>query len=278
LSSEKHAKSRLVKTLAPLADFFVLDGFSVSHRSHASVVGFGKVLTCVAGRVMEREINSIEKVFSAKGRIVFSLAGVKVEECINIMHFFLKHKPKSVEHILTSGVLSELFLIANGCDVGKWTKSYLKKKDYLKLIPTFKHLLKKYNGKIELPVDVAIEVCGKRKEVSVDDLPVEKQILDIGRKTLKNYSKIIKKAGIIVVKGPAGVYEKNKFSFGTKMLFNLAARSNAFSLVGGGDTTTAIKELGINKKRFSYVSLGGGALITYLTGKKMPGIEILKSR
>lgn len=275
LPTEKHAKNRLVKTLAPLADFFVSDGFSVAHRSHASVVGFAKFLPCIAGRVMEKEITSIEKVFTTKDRNVFALGGAKVEECIAIMKFLLK-KPKAIGHVLTSGVLSELFLIAKGYKLGKGTDDFLRKKNYLKFVPILKELVKKYGRRIELPVDIAIKVGGNRKELLIEKLPVEQQILDVGKKTIGKYSWIIKKADVIVVKGPAGVYEKDGFEIGTRLLFRTVAKSKAFSLVGGGDTTTAIEKIRVNKKRFSYVSLGGGALITYLTGKQMPGISILK--
>jgi phosphoglycerate kinase len=276
LSADEHAKSQLVTILASLFDYFVSDGFSVAHRSHASVVGFSKVLPSVAGRCMEKELLALEKAFDTNGENVFILGGAKVEECLGIMKYLLKNNPEAIEHVLTTGVLSELFLLSKRVELGKNTNEFLIKKDYLKFVPELKDLLEEYKKKIEVPVDVAIEVAGERKELQVKKLPVEQQIMDIGKKTVEKYSKIIKKADVIVVKGPAGVYEKNNFDIGTKMLLENVAKSKAFSLIGGGDTTTAMEKIGIDKKEFSYVSLGGGALITYLSGKAMPGIDVLK--
>jgi phosphoglycerate kinase len=276
LSADEHAKSQLVTILASLFDYFVSDGFSVAHRSHASVVGFSKVLPSIAGRSMEKELLALEKAFDTNGENVFILGGAKVEECLGIMKYLLKNNPEAIEHVLTAGVLSELFLLSKRVELGKNTNEFLIKKDYLKFVPELKDLLEEYKKKIEVPVDVAIEVAGERKELQVKKLPVEQQIMDIGKKTVEKYSKIIKKADVIVVKGPAGVYEKNNFDIGTKMLLENVAKSKAFSLIGGGDTTTAMEKIGIDKKEFSYVSLGGGALITYLSGKAMPGIDVLK--
>lgn len=275
LSPEEHARSELVRVLAPLADYFVSDGFSVAHRSHASVVGFAKVLPSIAGRVMEREINSIERIFTTKGKGVFILGGAKVEECLDIMDYLFKNKPSSIDCVLTCGVLGELFLAAKGYVQGKPTADFLAKKGFYKFTPKIKELLEEYGKRIEIPIDVAFDANG-RKEIDIEELPVEAQLLDIGKKTVEKYSQIIKKADTIVVKGPAGVYEKDKFEIGTKLLLQVVANSKAFSLIGGGDTIAAIEKIGIDKKKFSYVSLGGGALITYLSGKPMPGIDILK--
>ena len=161
--------------------------------------------------------------------------------------------------------------------VGRGIGSILhEKKDFLKLVPQARRLLENYELEIEIPVDVAIEENGKRKEISVKNLPVDPMLLDIGSETAQNYSEIIRKARTIVVKGPAGVYEKSGFELGTKRILEEVADSEAFSLIGGGDTLLAIERLGIDRRKFSHISLGGGALITFLSGKQMPGVEVLK--
>ncbi|MEM5766582.1 MAG: phosphoglycerate kinase [Candidatus Aenigmatarchaeota archaeon] len=274
-SPEEHAKSKLVQSLAPLANFFVQDAFSTSHRSHASVVGFALVLPNLAGEVMKREISSVKKVLQL-GANVFVLGGAKPDDCLKIMRHFLEERPECVKKFLTCGTLGEIFLAAKGYGLGQSTEKFLKEKGVLDLIPQAKEILSKYEMKIEIPRDVAVEEDGKRKEIGVEELPYDSMILDIGKKTIKNYIEIINKAKAIVVKGPAGVYEKEGFEIGTREILEAIANSKAFSLIGGGDTGLAIEKLGIEKKKFSYISLGGGALITYLSGKPMPGIEALK--
>jgi phosphoglycerate kinase len=274
-NSKQHAKSKLVQKLSKLADIFVNDAFSASHRSHASIVGFIEVLPSYAGRIMERELKSEEKALDPLGINVFVLGGAKPDDCLNIMDYMFKNRPGSIEKVLTCGTVGEIFLAAKGYDLGKETKEFFVKKGFDKLIEQAKILLEKYELEIELPIDVAFEENGMRKEISVKDLPVEKLLQDIGSETAKKYSEIIKSARTVVVKGPAGVYEKQGFELGTKLILEAIANSKAFSLIGGGDTLVAMEKLGIDKNKFSYISLGGGALITALSGKEMPGVEAL---
>ncbi|MEM5794583.1 MAG: phosphoglycerate kinase [Candidatus Aenigmatarchaeota archaeon] len=274
-SPKEHAKSKLVKKLSKLAEIFVNDAFSASHRSHASIVGFTEVLPSYAGRIMEKELKSEERALDPLGTNVFVLGGAKPDDCLNIIDYMFKNKPGSIEKVLTCGTVGEIFLAAKGYDLGKETKEFFAKKGFDKLIEQAKGLLQNYELEIELPVDVAFEENGTRKEIPVENLPVEKLLQDIGSETAKKYSEIIKKARTVVVKGPAGVYEKQGFEVGTKLILEAIANSKAFSLIGGGDTLVAIEKLGIDKNKFSYISLGGGALITSLSGKGMPGVEAL---
>ncbi len=275
-SAEEHAKSKLVQTLSPLANIFVQDAFSASHRAHASIIGFSKVLPVVAGRVMERELTSIKKFFDPLGIHVFILGGAKPEDCLDIMEYMFNNKPEIVERVLTCGTIGEIFLVAQGYKLGRQTIEFFAKKGFLDLIPRARKLLEKYGMEIKVPIDIAFEADGERKEISIKKLPVDPLLLDIGSETMDIYSKIIREAQRIVMKGPAGIYEKNGFEIGTKTILEEVAESKAFTLIGGGDLGIAIEKLGIDKNMFSYISLGGGALITYLAGKPMPGIEILK--
>lgn len=275
LPPEEHAKSTLVRELAPLADIYVNDAFSAAHRAHASLVGFTRVLPSVAGRVLEKEVESIERLSCMKLPITFVLGGAKVDDCLAIMkHALMKGLAESV---LSAGVLSELFLMAKGYNLGE-TTHYLEKKKFLELMPQVRELLERHGEKIRLPIDVAVEIDGKRKEIDLEELPVGAQILDIGSKTAEEYAKIISDAKIIVFKGPAGVYEKEGFEVGTKMILDAVARSRAYSLIGGGDTLSALEEIGVDKNEFSHVSLGGGALVTYLSGESMPALEALRKQ
>jgi phosphoglycerate kinase len=269
----EHSKGKLVKTLAPLADLFVNDAFSAAHRSHASIVGFTPVLKSVAGRVMEKEIISSQKILNPKHPMVAVLGGAKPEECISMMENMFRKN--SLDIVLTCGTVGEIFLIAKGYNLGKPTADFFKSKDYLKFVPRAKNLLKKYRDKIILPIDVAVDE-NARKEIYISKLPSRHMLMDIGQKTVEDYSKILKKVETVVVKGPAGIYEKKGFEIGTKELLKSIAGSKAFSLICGGDTGVAIDKLKIKKNKFSYVSIAGGALINYLSGNKMPGIDTLR--
>jgi phosphoglycerate kinase len=125
-------------------------------------------------------------------------------------------------------------------------------------------------------MDVAVDANGVRLEIPVRDLPTEHLIMDIGRETVRKYSGILKEAKTVVVKGPAGVYERDEFKAGTRKLLEVVSQLKAFTLIGGGDTSVAAEQLGFSKSAFSYVSIAGGALITYLSGEPMPGVEALR--
>jgi phosphoglycerate kinase len=271
---EDHAKTELVKTLAPLADLFVNDAFAAAHRAHVSMVGFTAVLPSVAGRIMERELKSLSKVLENPEKpCVYVLGGAKADDSLEISKYVLENG--IADHVLTGGVVGQVFLAAKDIDLGKPNMDFLKEKNLTDLLPGIKELMKKYTEKIKTPKDLAAEVDGKRKEISVDDLPVNYPTFDIGPKTVEEYSKIIRKAKSIVVSGPMGVYERAEFAFGTQKIFEEIANSKAFSLAGGGHTIAALQEFGLSNK-ISYVSTAGGALIEFLMGKKLPGVVALE--
>jgi len=276
LPPEEHAKGQLVKTLAPLADMFVNDAFSASHRSHASIVGFTKVLPSAAGRVMQRELISVDKVWDPKGGNVFLLGGAKPDDCLSIARHVLATKPEAVEQVLSCGVLGQIFLIAEGHSLGNPTEDFMEKKNFLSILEQAKETVKNYGAKIRVPVDVAANVRGQREEMPVGNLPVDAMIMDIGTETATTYGKIMRRAKAIILKGPPGVYEDKNFQKGTKMILEAAVASKGFSLVGGGDTLSAIEALRMDPSKFGYVSLAGGALITYLSGKTLPGVAALE--
>ena len=273
-SPEEHAKSELVRELAPLADLFVLDGFSVAHRPHASVVGFAAVLPAVAGRVMEKELRSLEKALEKPEKpCIYILGGAKAEKCVDIIRYVLE---KGIaDKVLTGGLVGHLFLKAKGIQLGRPSDEVLEKKGLAGLVDAMKEILEAFPDKIEVPVDVACEIEGRREEKNVEELPVEYPIMDIGSRTAEAYSSMVKEAKSVVVSGPLGVYEKDQFAEGTKKVFGAVAESAAFSLAGGGDTVAVLKKLGLFDK-FSAVSLAGGAFIEYLMGKKLPGVQVLE--
>jgi phosphoglycerate kinase len=268
-----HAKSHMVKKLAPLFDLFINDAFAVSHRSHCSVVGFTEVLPSIAGILMDKEITALDK--GMKGNehpTVFSLGGTKADDSIKVTKNVLGRG--GADKILTSGVVATVFMMAAGIDVGDANRKFVEDQEYLEQIPIAAKLLQDYPGKIAMPVDVALNKNGERVEVSVDTLPTDLPIADIGLETIVNYSKDLKDARVTVTNGPTGIFEQEKFRLGTAELLKAATQSG-YSIVGGGHSIAAIDQLGLESK-FSHVSMGGGASITYLSGEPLPGIEALK--
>lgn len=273
-SIEEHANSSLITTLLPLADIFVNDAFSVAHRAHASIIGFTTKLPSFAGRVMEREIKSCEKALNPEMPNVFILGGAKPKDCVKILDHMLRRGV--LTEVLTCGLLGQLFLLANGIDIGLASIEVLKKKGIFDLVEKLKSLYTEYEERIRIPLDVAEEVNEARVERKINELPCEGAIMDIGNGTIEQYKRILKSAKTIVVKGPAGVYEKKEFGLGTRNLLDEISKSKAFTLIGGGDTSLAVAKLGFKSDNFSYVSIAGGALITYLSGKDMPGVRALR--
>jgi len=274
-SPEDASKTELVQNLAPLADLFVNDAFAAAHRGHVSMVGFTAVLPSAAGRIMERELKSLSKALEKPEKpSVYVMGGAKADDSLEISKYVLGNG--IADYVLVGGVTSQLFLAAKGVDLGKKNMDFLAKKELTGLIPGIKALMEQYGDKVVVPVDVALDVNGKRKEIAVSKLPTEHSIFDLGAKTVENYSKIILAAKSIVVSGPMGVYENKEYNYGTKKVFEAIANSKAFSLAGGGNTIAAIQEYGLTKK-IGYISTAGGALIEFLMGKKLPGVVALET-
>jgi phosphoglycerate kinase len=146
----------------------------------------------------------------------------------------------------------------------------------LQLEDRAKKLLNDHKDNIVLPEDVAIEEDGNRVEYDVNNIPKKGLILDVGKKTVENFKEILRDAKYIIVKGPLGMYERQPFSIGTKEILETLSNLKSFTLIGGGDTSTALEVFGIPEEKFSYVSLAGGALIDYLSGKELPGVKTLE--
>lgn len=255
------AKSNLfVDTLTPLFDYYVNDAFSVSHRVQASIVGFPKKLPSCIGRTMEYELENVDKIKSKLNDCLFILGGAKPED----VSLLLTNK-----FILSTGVLANIALLLKGIDLGKEDTLLYGNEDLLDTI-------KKNLIRIQTPTDLAIEVKGKRKDLIIKKFPQNANVLDIGKKTIKEYAKQIKNAKYIFFKGSAGKVENKNFQAGTEGILKAIASSKAFSVVAGGHSTTALDEFKIKKDKIGYISLSGGALVHYIAGRKLPGLEALK--
>ncbi|MEM7818448.1 MAG: phosphoglycerate kinase, partial [Candidatus Aenigmatarchaeota archaeon] len=290
-SFEEHAKSSLVGFLSKFIDYYVLDAFSVAHRAHASVVGFayggGKDIPLIAGRVLEDEIRNLENFLSSK-EIVFLVGGAKVDDVISVLKYIFEKSSERVKYVICGGVVANLFLKISGYEIGSGSEEILRKivknnEEKLKeLESAVKWIYEKYKEKIILPKDFLVKIDGDKIKFKIGEVPKNATILDIGFETIEYYKNMIKELYNvwILIKGPMGRFEEKGFENGTKEILSYIAEltkaGKIKSLVGGGDTSVAMEKLGIDKNDFTYVSTGGGALITYLSGKLMPGLEALK--
>jgi len=268
LKSENLESGEIVG-LSYLADYYVLDALSVAHRAHSSVVGFSKIIPAFYGPVLAKEVEAVKKAKDAE-ETVFVLGGSKVEDSFDMIEERAKSGKKG--KYLIGGAIAILLLKAKGYNVGA-SEAYLEKEGLLEHLERAKKIMQMEG--IELPVDVGLKINNKRVERDADDI-VEGEIFDIGPKTARHYAKILQDAKSIVMNGPMGVYEQQEFAEGTKAVLKAIAQSNGFSLLGGGHTTSAIDALGFKKDDFGYVSLSGKALIKFLCGKKLPGLEALE--
>jgi phosphoglycerate kinase len=258
-------KGPFVEKLSKWCDIYVNDAFSVCHRPQASVVSFPKYMKSFVGPLLEREVNALRKI-NLKN-CLFILAGAKPED--NVM---LLKKNK----VLACGLFGQLCLVAEGQNLGA-QNIYLKENisDYDSSIKELKVKLGSMKNLVKTPIDFAVKVNGKRKELDLEDFPSKYEIYDIGEKTQKLFIKEIKHAKSIYMKGPAGFYSDNKFFEGTFSILKAISQGHAFSILGGGQLSDAIAKSKIPVKRFGHISLSGGALLQYLAGEKLPGLVAL---
>ncbi len=272
-SVEEAKNSKIVRELKEFCDIFVLDGFSVSHRSQASVVGFSDCKVA-AGRVMQKELENLNRAKNPERPLAFVLGGAKPEDSLGILENWLREG--LIDDALCCGVLGTLLIKARVGDVGEKTEQWLEESGAVKYMEKAKELLEKYPEKIRVPKDVAVEMEGMRVQIDLENLPAKYPVKDIGVGTAREYAEIIENAKTVIMNGPAGVYEDDRFTKGTEIILKAVADSGSFSLAGGGHTIFAIEKFNIDKNDISYISLAGKALIQYLSGKELPGVKILE--
>ncbi len=271
---EEKNEEAFSRALASLCDVYIDDAFGAAHRAHASTEGMTRFLkTVAAGFLMMKEIGSLEKALvSPQKPYVAILGGAKVSDKIGVIQNLLD----KVTTLLVGGGMAYTFLKAQGFQTGK----SLVEEDQ---IGFSLKLLEKAKGKIKflLPSDHIVaermDIQAKREVVKNDRIPSGWVCLDIGPETVRAYSEEIKSAKTIVWNGPMGVFEMEPFSQGTFAIAKAIANSSAFSIVGGGDSVSAVNKAGV-ADRISHISTGGGASLEFLEGKKLPGIEALRKR
>lgn len=275
-SPQEHAKNDFIKKLGQAGDLFVQDALSVCHRPHASVVGFAKYMPCVVGPTLQRELDALSNLHEKHkdGKLVV-LGGSKLADSIGILSGMLEGGMANEACI--GGLFGELFIKAQGKDFGA-KETFFREKGIDKLVPKAAEILSRQGKKLFLPSDLALDDGGKRREIKVSELPSKLNTMDIGRETTESFKAKIRKAKVVVFNGPMGVYEKTKFSVGTKKILEAIAFHRCFSIIGGGDTERALTSFGLVPQDFSHVSLAGKALLQFLSGEPLPGLEILEKK
>jgi len=272
---DEHAQSALVRTLAPKFDVFVNDAFASSHRSHASLVGFTAVLPSAAGRLMEREVTTLTAVFQNPDRpSTFVFGGTKFADALPILERLAERE--QVDNIAVVGLAGYAFLWLLGKNIGSKTQELASHDLTDEARERARALIARKGEKIHLPVDAAVNDGGHRREYGIDGIPPDAAIMDIGRRTIDNLSRIISSSKTVFLSGPPGVFEKEEFCKGTYEVLKAMASSEAFSVIGGGHSNAAASKFGFQNK-ISYISTGGGALERLMLGKEMPVVEALRA-
>jgi phosphoglycerate kinase len=258
----------LAKQMAALGEVYVNDAFGSAHRAHSSTEGIARFLPAVSGFLMEQELEYLGRaVANPEHPYIAILGGAKISDKILVVETLASKCDK----LIIGGGMANTFLTAKGLNM----------QDSLveaEAIETAKTLLGKFGDKLILPMDAVIadkfDAEANTQTVDVDKIPAGWRMLDVGPKTLELYKASLSGVKLVVWNGPVGVFEMPKFAEGTFALAKLLAESGAITVIGGGDSASAVKKAGV-AKQMTHVSTGGGASLEFLEGKELPGVAAL---
>ena len=274
LTHEQQAKTQLVEKLAPLGDIYVCDAFAAAHRDQPSLCGFEQVLPSAMGRLFEQEYCTVSSLMEQPEHpCVFVLGGSKISDAFKMMKTVLEKG--AADEILTGGLVANIFLLSQNKRIGKGSLDFITKSGYGEYIPVAGELYEKYSDKIILPVDLCWTEEGERMEADTDCVPEDAAAVDIGHKTAALYAEKILSAKTVFVNGPMGIFENPETEYGTKTVWQSLADTDAFTVLGGGDSITATEKYSLTDK-MGYICTGGGALIRFLSGEELPVVNALR--
>jgi len=273
-AEEEKNDPEFAKKLASLGEVYVNDAFGTAHRAHASTEGVTKYIkTCVAGFLLAKEIEYFDKALSNPPKpFVAILGGAKVSDKIMVIENLMK----KVDAILIGGGMAYTFLKAQGMEIG----SSKLEADKIDVAKSIMKKAKELGVKIVLPIDhlIADKVDAiSNTRVVTDSVPEGWMALDVGPKTVDEFKKELRNAKMIIWNGPLGVFEITKFSRGTEDVAKFIAGLKTISIIGGGDTASAIAKFGL-EHAMSHISTGGGASLEYMEGKVLPGVAALNDK
>lgn len=271
-SKVESERMELAKELATYGNFYIGDGFGAVHRKHASVYELAKLLPSAAGELVSKEVSILEKLTVEPLRPYgVVLGGAKVSDKIGVISNLLN----KVDILAVGGGMVFTFLAAQGMKVGKSLVE-------IDLVPQVENILKDAQAlgvKIVLPEDIVVahefSVNATPSVVSAQRIPDDQMGLDIGPKSAEVFANEIKKCKTVFWNGPMGVFEFPNFANGTKVVAQALTKVNGLTVVGGGDSAAAVRQLGFKDNEFSYISTGGGASLEFLEGKELPGLVAL---
>jgi phosphoglycerate kinase len=273
-SAEEMDSPVFARALARLADAYVNDAFGTSHRSHASIVGVTKYLPSVAGLLLEKELATLGSILENPTHPFCALlGGAKISDKVAMLENIMR----KVDCLLVGGGMAATFLKAKSYEIGR----SLFEADRIGTAATLMAKAEKNGIHLLLPVDVVvteeINAEAKGRVVPIDKISPELRIADIGPQTIKNFYEELRRAKTVFWNGPMGVYEIPQFAEGTRAMAKLLASLKATTIVGGGSTAEIVTDLRLDDK-MTFVSTGGGASMTFLSGQKLPGVEALLNR
>ena len=309
LTPQEMTSAWLVRSLAPLGDYYVNDAFAAAHRNSPSMVAFQELLPSAGGFQLMDEYTALKSVKDSPRRpCVYILGGAKISDAFDMMRKVLTDG--SADYILTAGITGIVMHIGRGVDFGPIVQKFLIDHGLDVFIPEAKALLREFGERYVLPVDLAYdENAGssqanasdianasafpeqkraptststststsipKRSEALIEALPKDRLFPDIGHKTIELFKKYINSAGSIFVNGPAGMYETEPWADGTRELWRAIADAPGYTVIGGGDTISAATKF-TELSKYGYVCTGGGAMVRFLAGKQLPLIEAME--
>lgn len=268
---EEKNDAELAKQFASLADIYVNDAFGTSHRAHASTEGVAQYLTAVSGFLLEKELDVLGKALENPDRpFTAIIGGAKVKDKIGVIENLLD----KVDHLLIGGGLSYTFIKAQGYEIGE----SLLEEDKIDLAKDFINKAKEKGVQLHLPIDAVVAdrfaEDANTKVVSIDQIPSDWKALDIGPKTVEHFSQIVSESKLIVWNGPMGVFEYDAFSNGTKGVAEALAKTEGYTVIGGGDSASAVEKFNL-ADQMDHISTGGGASLEFMEGKVLPGVAAL---
>ncbi|MFC1961748.1 phosphoglycerate kinase [Chloroflexota bacterium] len=273
-SDEETGSSGFAEALARLGDVFVNDAFGTSHRTHASIAGIAQYLPAVAGFLLAKEIETLGSILEQPAHPFCSLlGGAKVSDKVGMLENIMN----KVDCLLIGGGMAAIFLKAKSHEIGQ----SLIEAESVGTADSLMEQAKKHNIRVMLPVDVIVadEINNGAigETVSIDKIPREKKIADIGPETIKIFQNELQKSKTVFWNGPLGVNEVPQFAGGTKALAKYLAELSATTIIGGGSTAEVVDEMGLADK-MTFVSTGGGASLKFLGGETLPGAAALLDR
>lgn len=261
-SGEKHSRAIYVNRLADKFDLYVNDAFSVAHRSQASIMGFPELMASRPGEVMRTELENCRKIRDEFDSGVLVLGGEKPSDLIGI----IESKIDSVDKVLLGGIPGELALMTQGVDIGEKT-GWIEERGLDSEREELKRLIENHHEKFELPEDLATDSGDKSPE------KVEGMTWDIGEDTAERYAEIIEEAGSVLMKGPMGAFEEHPE--GTEKVLEALKNCDGFTVMGGGHTSSLVREFGYSLDDFNHVSIAGGAFVRCISGGELPAVTAL---